>query len=148
MNNPRELLQVTARRFGLINKNCCMIGEHEVSVIQSHILYEVDRHHDPSIQQIAETLGMDITTFSRQVQTLIKKKLVIKTSSSEDRRVSILRLTEEGDVVIASINQLMSSYLNEVFSFMSEFERETVINSLKLLNESMLKSKMCGTPLG
>jgi len=147
-NNPRQLLQVTARRFGLLNKNCCTIGNNDVSMIQSHILYEIDRKHEPSIQQIADTLGMDITTFSRQVQTLIRKNLVKKTAHTEDRRVHILHLTAEGKFLAASIDQMMNDYLNEVFSFMNDFEKDTVIRSLNLLNESMLKSKMCCTPMG
>jgi len=145
---PRELLQVTARRFGLLNKNCCNVGNNEISLIQSHILYEIDRQHLPSIQQVADTLGMDVTTFSRQVQTLTKKNLVKKTALPEDRRVYALSLTVEGKFVAGSIDKMMNDYLEEVFSFMNEFEREKVIRSIQLLNESMLKSKMCCTPMG
>ncbi|CAM4430668.1 hypothetical protein PAAL109150_27025 [Paenibacillus alkaliterrae] len=78
MKNPRELLQVLARQFGLLNKNCCQIGNQDISLVHSHILYEIDRGQSPSMQKIAETLGVDITTFSRQVQSLIKRKLYIR----------------------------------------------------------------------
>ncbi|WDH96549.1 MarR family transcriptional regulator [Paenibacillus urinalis] len=117
--SPRELLQVTARRFGLLNKNCCSVGTNEISMIQSHILYEIDRQHEPSMQQIADSLGKDITTFGRQVQTLIKKNLVKKTTHPEDRRVYILHLTTEGEFVATTIDENMNSYLNEFFSFMN-----------------------------
>jgi DNA-binding MarR family transcriptional regulator len=148
IQNPREPLQIMVRRFGLLDKNCCTVGEHEISLIQSHILYEIDHQHEPSMQQIAETLAMDITTFSRQVQTLIKKNLVQKTPLPEDRRVYILSLTGEGEFVTTAIDHRMNAHLDEVFSFMTDTEKETVIQSIKLLNESMLKSKMCCTPLG
>ena len=78
MENARELFQIMTRRFGLLNKNCCSVGGNDVTLVQSHILYEVDRQHNPSMQQIADTLGTDITTFSRQVQSLIKMNLVKK----------------------------------------------------------------------
>jgi DNA-binding MarR family transcriptional regulator len=39
---------------------------------------------------MAEILGIDITTFSRQIQILIKKGLVKKTPSHEDGTVYIL----------------------------------------------------------
>jgi len=147
-NNPRELLQITARRFGLLSKNCCSVGDHDISLIQSHILFEISHQNQPSMQQVAETLGMDITTFSRQVQTLIKKKLVKKTPLPEDRRVYILNLTVEGQFVSGTIDQMMNEYMNDVFSYMNEFEKETVLRSIKLLNDSMEKSKMCCTPMG
>ncbi len=152
MENLRELFQVMTRRFGFLNKNCCVsccsTGEVEVSIIQSHILYEIDKQHNPSMQQIAETLGTDITTFSRQIQSLVSMKLVKKTPEPTDRRVSILSLTAEGKFVASMIDQQMNAYLEEIFSQMNDFERETVIRSIKLLNDSMAKSSMCcATPI-
>lgn len=147
MENVRELFQIMTRRFGFLNKNCCSAGGCDISLIQSHILYEIDRQHKPSIQQVAEALGTDITTFSRQVQSLIKMKLVKKTPDPDDRRVNLLSLTTEGKYVAASIDQQMNDYLNEIFSHMNDFEKDTVIRSIKLLNEAMAKSgQCCSTP--
>jgi len=147
VENIRELFQIMTRRFGFLNKNCCSAGGCDISLIQSHILYEIDRQHKPSIQQVAEALGTDITTFSRQVQSLIKMKLVKKTPDPDDRRVNLLSLTTEGKYVAASIDQQMNDYLNEIFSHMNDFEKDTVIRSIKLLNEAMAKSgQCCSTP--
>ncbi|RRD95629.1 MarR family transcriptional regulator [Bacillus licheniformis] len=149
MENLRELFQIMTRRFGFLNKNCCTAGSYEISLIQSHILYEIDRQHKPSIQQIAETLGTDITTFSRQVQSLVKMNMVKKTPDPDDRRIHILSLTTEGKYVATMIDQQMNTFLNEVFSHMNDTEKETVIRSIKLLNDAMGKSKnCCTTPLG
>ena len=87
------------RRFGFLDKNCCSAGGCEISLIQSHILYEIDRRHKPSMQQVAEALGTDITTFSRQVQTLVKMNLVKKSPDPNDRRVHLLSLTAESSSV-------------------------------------------------
>ena len=149
MENTRELFQVMTRRFGFLNKNCCSVGGCDISLIQSHILYEIDHQHKPSMQQVAESLGTDITTFSRQVQSLIKMNLVKKVPDPDDRRVYILSLTLEGKYVATTIDQQMNAYLNEIFSHMNDFEKETVIRSIKLLNEAMAKSSQCcTTPMG
>lgn len=147
MEDVRDLFQIMTRRFGFLNKNCCSVGGVDLSLVQSHILYEIDRQHKPSIQQVAEALGTDITTFSRQIQSLIKMNLVKKTHDPEDRRVSILSLTTEGTFVATTIDQQLNAYLSEIFSHMNEFERETVIRSVKLLNEAMAKSSLCCTPI-
>lgn len=147
MENKRELFHVLTRRFGLLNKNCCSIGAADISTIQSHILYEIDKQHEPSMQQIAETLAMDITTFSRQIQTLVKMELVKKSPSPQDRRISILSLTTQGKFIATSIDEMMNNYLDEVFSHLNEFERETVIRSIQLLNDAMAKSSVCCTPI-
>ncbi|GAJ41697.1 MarR family winged helix-turn-helix transcriptional regulator [Saccharococcus caldoxylosilyticus] len=147
MENIRELFQVMTRRFGLLNKNCCSIDVVDISLVQSHILYEIDKREHPSMQQVAEALGMDITTFSRQIQNLVKKGLVKKTPLPEDRRVYTLSLTTEGKFIATTIDREINRYLDEVFSHMTEFEKETVIRSIKLLNECMAKSSVCCKPL-
>ncbi|WP_134703109.1 MarR family winged helix-turn-helix transcriptional regulator [Ammoniphilus sp. YIM 78166] len=147
MENIRSLFQVMTRRFGLLNKNCCSVGGIELSLIHSHILYEIERQNQPSMQQIADTLSIDITTFSRQIQNLIKMGFVRKRPMPEDKRVYILSLTTEGKFVATAIDTEMNQYLNEVFSHMNEFERETVIRSIKLLNEAMSKSSVCCKPI-
>ncbi|RAL21976.1 MarR family winged helix-turn-helix transcriptional regulator [Thermoflavimicrobium daqui] len=148
MENIRALFQVMTRRFGFLNKNCCGVSGYEISLTQSHILYEIDHQHQPSIQQVAETLGIDITTFSRQVQSLVKMNLVKKTPSVEDRRVMVLSLTTEGKYVATAVDKMMNSFLDEVFSYMTDFEKETVLRSIQLLNSCMAKSKMCCNPVG
>jgi len=149
LENVRELVQMMTRRFGFLDKNCCSVGGCDISVVQSHILYEIDRQHKPSIQQVAEALGTDITTFSRQIQSLIKMQLIKKTPNPDDRRVYVLSLTTEGKYVAAMIDQQMNAYLGEVFSHMNDFEKETVLRSIKLLNDAMAKSgKCCSTPIG
>lgn len=147
MEDTRELFQIMTRRFGLLNKNCCSVGNLELSLVQSHILYEIDKHSSPSVQTIADSLGMDITTFSRQTQSLVKKGLIKKTPHSDDRRIYILSLTTEGKFTATHIDTQMKEYLNEVFSNMSDFEKDTVIQSIKILNEAMSKSTVCCKPL-
>ncbi|MFH5183932.1 MarR family winged helix-turn-helix transcriptional regulator [Paenibacillus sp. TAB 01] len=145
MENVRELFQTMTRRFGFLNKNCCSAGGFDISLVQSHILYEIDHRHRPSIQLVAEGLGTDITTFSRQIQSLIKMNLVKKDPDPNDRRVFVLSLTTEGKYVAAMIDQQMNAYLSEVFSHMNEFEKDTVLRSIQLLNDAMAKSSQCCT---
>ena len=147
MENKRELFQLLTRRFGLLNKNCCTDEGVDISTVHSHILYEIDKQQAPTMQQIADTLAIDVTTFSRQIQTLIKMKLVSKSPSSNDKRFYILTLTDEGRKMAMSIEASMNSYLDEIFSHMNEFEQETVLRSIKLLNNAMAKSSVCCTPL-
>lgn len=139
----RELFQVTTRRFGLLNKNCCSSEGISVSVIHSHILYEVSRNHTPSMQLISESLGIDATTFSRQIQKLIQQGLLLKTPNPDDKRIFILSLTEEGNKLVKSIDEEMNEYIKDIFSNMSEFEAQTVINSMEILNKAMAKTNSC-----
>lgn len=146
MENKRELFQLLTRRFGLLNKNCCTAEDLDISTVHSHILYEIDKQQGPTMQQIADTLAIDVTTFSRQIQTLIKMQLVSKSPSPDDKRFYILTLTEQGQKTAQAIEKSMNAYLDEIFSHMNEFEQETVLRSIKLLNNAMAKSSVCCTP--
>jgi DNA-binding MarR family transcriptional regulator len=141
MESVREQLQIFVRRFGLLNASCCdeCCGE-QVSMAQSHILFEVRRRPGSPMQRIAEELGLDVTTFSRQVKALEGKGLVARRVSVDDRRVSLLDLTPAGTGVLAKIDTYMAERIGRIFARMSGFEQETVTRSLGLLNDALITS--------
>jgi DNA-binding MarR family transcriptional regulator len=141
MESIREQLQLFTRRFGLLNESCCdeCCGQ-QVSMTQSHILFEVSRSGSPSMQQVSEELGIDVTTFSRQVKGLEAKGLLSRSVSPGDRRVTLLGVTEAGMQVLEMIDQYMAARLEKVFGCMTLFERETVVRSLGLLNEAVARA--------
>jgi DNA-binding MarR family transcriptional regulator len=149
MESIKDELQIFVRRFGLLNAACCdeCCGE-QVSMAQSHVLFEVRRAGNPSMQRVAEELGMDVTTFSRQIKGLEKKGLVARRVSPDDRRVMLLGLTDEGRQVLEKIDRYMAGRLELVFAFMTDFERETVVRSLELLNEAAARVGEAGTRQG
>ncbi len=144
MDSVRGKLQTFVRRFGLLSASCCeeCCGER-VSMVQSHILFEIRRMGSPSMQQVAEELGMDVTTFSRQAKTLCSRGIISRRVSPDDRRVSLLGLTEEGLRVLTRIDEYMDTRIERIFSCMTPFERDTVIRSLGLWNEAVARTFCC-----
>lgn len=140
----RKHFQTIIRNFGVLNKTCCSVESIDLSVIQSHILYEIDSNKEPSMQQTADLLGIDITTFSRQIQTLVKMDLVTKVVSPEDKRVTNLVLTDLGKRVAWEIDCQVNQFIEEIFRGMTEFEKETVQRSLKMVAESMNQTNAIG----
>ena len=53
-----------------IHKSSCDV----ISIVQSSILYEISLLNKPSMQTVAEAVGMDITTFSRTDWDLGKER--------------------------------------------------------------------------
>ncbi len=141
MDSVREHLQIFTRRFGLLNASCCdeCCGE-QVSMAQSHILFEVRRAGSPAMQQVSEALGMDVTTFSRQAKALEAKGYISRRVSADDRRVALLGLTDAGRQVLEKIDVYMAARIEKVFGQMSSFERETVVRSLGLLNVALVEA--------
>jgi DNA-binding MarR family transcriptional regulator len=140
----REVLQLLVRRFGLLQKDsaqCCGI-----SVIQSHILYEVSRRGRLSLNELAEALGVDTSTLSRQVQQLVESGLLDRTPDANDRRYVILSLTDAGVRQTVAIAGQMEDYIQHLFIHIPQEKQEQVLESLGILNDAMSKSPNCCTP--
>ncbi|WP_373231466.1 MarR family winged helix-turn-helix transcriptional regulator [Cohnella sp.] len=145
--NLRTTFQLLMRRYGNLSENCCeSCCDSSITLLQSNIMHEIKRQHNPSMQEIAYALGIDITTFSRQVKTLVESNLVKKTPDPQDNRIQILTLTQEGERLNMEIDKQVNSDLNQVLSQLSEFERQSVINALRLLDKAMLQSNVCCPP--
>ena len=129
-----EQLQILVRRLSLLKASCC--GE-QVPTAQCCMLREVKMRPGSSMQRIAEELGVDITTFSRQVKNMEAKGLLARRVSPGDRRISLLELTPAGSVALCNIDGYMAKRVAGIFGSMSGFERETVARSLAFLNEAM-----------
>lgn len=141
MESVRDDLQVIVRRLDRLQAICCMsCCCEEVSLTQSHILFEIRRMGNPSMQGVAEELGVDITTFSRQAKSLEGQGLITRRVSPDDRRVHLLGLTEKGAAVLAGIDLHMSEQLAGVFSNMTPFEQECVSRSLGLLASAVQRN--------
>ncbi|TFB25060.1 MarR family transcriptional regulator [Filobacillus milosensis] len=140
--NLRTLFQLVVRRFGFLNEQCCnQCCNQDISVAQSHIIFETSRQHNPSMRDIANALGIDITTFSRQVKALIDKGYVKKTPHPNDQRVQILALTEKGKDLERNIDDVMNQQLEQILSQLSDEERSKVTQSIDLLNKAMVNSE-------
>jgi DNA-binding MarR family transcriptional regulator len=141
----RQGLQVFVRRFGLLQASCCeaCCGEN-ISLAQSHILLEIRRIGSPAMQRVADELGIDITTFSRQAKALAGKGLIVRRVSPQDRRVSLLDLTEEGLRVLERIDLHMNERMERLFAQLTPFERDTVTRSLELLSRAVVNPEVSG----
>lgn len=142
--NVREVLQLLVRRFGLLQKDsaqCCGI-----SVIQSHILYEVSRRTRLSLNELSEALGVDTSTLSRQVQQLVESGLLDRTPDANDRRYVVLSLTDAGTRQTTAIASQMEEYIQHLFDHIPQGKQDQVLESLQIINEAMVKSPNCCTP--
>lgn len=83
--------------------------------------------------QISNLIGKDHTCVSRLVDSLIKKGIVIKRSSPEDKRINLIYLTEFGKTLQNNVVHTVKESLNKAFKNISEEEKEifsTVLNKI------------------
>ena len=133
MERSFTIFHALTKNLNKIHKASC----EGVTVVQSSILYEILLHDDPSMQTVADALGMDITTFSRQIGTLEKKNMISRTPNHNDRRIYLLSLTKTGYKFVETINNNIAITMEKSLSSMNDFERETVMRSMHLLSDKL-----------
>ncbi|WP_221564652.1 MarR family winged helix-turn-helix transcriptional regulator [Alkalihalobacillus sp. TS-13] len=140
----RYLFIVMARQFGLLQKEssqCC-----GVTMVQSHILYEIKMMSHLSLNDLAKRLGLDNSTTSRHVHGLVEKGYVQRQSDPNDRRYVTLGLTEQGAKLEEKISLITSNYITDLFSQLPEGKMDSISSELKLLTEAMCRSEFCCQP--
>lgn len=137
----RQLLVALSRATQLLEKSevgCCGI-----SLSQCHLLLEIFRREegDTSLSDLAGVLGLDLSTVSRVADGLVRQNLLKREVASQDRRRSILTLTDRGKELVENINRNMKAYTQEVLKQIPSEKRPAALEGLGLLLEAMQKIK-------
>lgn len=74
--------------------------------------------------QIGKLINKDHTCVSRLIDNLIKKGIISKKNSVEDKRVNLIYLTKEGKELQNSVVDAVEHSLDKVFQNVSEKEKE------------------------
>lgn len=137
----REMIRTLARKLGIVDKSeasCCGI-----TMSQCHAILEVARQEPVSLQVLSMILGLDKSTVSRTVDSLVGMGILQRDPVPEDRRYVNLKLTDSGHVMVQQINLLMDDYYHNIYLAIPQERRDMVMDSLKILNEVLETNKCC-----
>ena len=121
------------------NQICCC----GVSVSQCYILEILHHYGDLTMNNLAEKMHLSISTVTRVVEQLVKKKYVIRQEDATDRRFRLIKLTEAGEAAYQkSWENVFASEKTILANFPSE-HRELLIDFLQKLNSAMEDWRSC-----
>lgn len=132
----RETFQLFVRRLGLLQKDsapCCRL-----SFYQSHIVYELGKTPNLSLNELTKILCADVSTVSRQVQKLVELELVDRKPDSKDRRYVVLSLTPFGMEKHLEVTEFMQTFIDRLFANIPQDLHLQVEDSLRILTNSLL----------
>ncbi len=132
----REILRRFEREIFVQTNECCCNG---VTLAQCHALLEIESKNKESVTELAKTLGLDKSTVSRTIDGLVNMGLVDRSIPMENRRTSILKLTESGINVCNSINCNNDKYIHDTLSILTEAEKEELISLFEKVTNQMIK---------
>lgn len=133
----RELVRTMEKRLGIILEKgktdyCCPI-----SFSQCHIITEIGKSGEMTLNELCLSLNAGKSIMSRTTQKMIDKGILRKCVNEKDRRSVILTLTDEGYKQYEVIQNRMNQYFKDVLDNIPVDKRESVFESLQILNEAI-----------
>ena len=110
-------------------------GKKDLTVPQFRALGYIDRHRGASLKDVAEHLGIPMSGASRLVDKLVNRKLVTRTTDTEDRRRVILNLLPAGKRLRARARQRTQQGLDALFQRLTPAERDAIARALPALRD-------------
>ncbi|HBL24931.1 MAG TPA: MarR family transcriptional regulator [Deltaproteobacteria bacterium] len=135
----RETLRHLERQVGLQLKDdteCC-----GVTLAQCHIIVEIGNAGETSVIDLATILGLDTSTLSRHINGMVKVGLVNRILNPKDRRYVSITLTEQGQKIYQSIEDICNSKYARVFEFIPREKHKQVLECFNLLVHAITEAK-------
>ena len=104
-----------------------------LSIGQLKSLFFISNRGATSLSKLAVALGVTPTNTTGIVDRLLKRGLITRTESPDDRRVLLLRTTPLGDELIAELRQKRKERMAELFNRLTEEEATYVGEALKIM---------------
>ncbi|WP_310830713.1 MarR family winged helix-turn-helix transcriptional regulator [Paenibacillus pedocola] len=101
------------------------------------LLHYLSRHDKSGVKALAEELGLDTSTISRQTAVLESKDYVVRIPDPQDGRSSYFQITEFGAQTLANARRLRLQRYEEIFEEWSPEECQTFRTLLAKLNRKL-----------
>lgn len=134
----RKFSRFYTRIIGLLDQH---ILDSPYSLPEARVLYELHHHHPCPSKKLIEVMDMDKGYLSRVIKSFERRGIISKSSSSEDGRTTILRLTAKGEKEFSKINSASSNQLKDMLSTLSNSERSKLINHMQEIQRILTKEK-------
>jgi DNA-binding MarR family transcriptional regulator len=120
-----------------------------LTIAQLKSLFFISNQGSTNLGNLAEALGVTPTNMTGIVDRLVKKGLVSRTENPEDRRMLSLRVTAEGEELVARLRQKRKGYMSEVLAHMGTDELATLAQGfaslVKAIETHEVESKEVGS---
>lgn len=115
------------------------LKEYDITAVQWAILKHLEECGKCSQNQIAESLYMDKASVGTIIEKLIKKEMVIREKSEDDRRAYHVFLTKKAKQVVQDLTSIAEETNEKSFGNMSQEERTALKALLQKVIENLDK---------
>ena len=131
-----QQLTILLRRVQRIHLSTAS-GEMDIDRSTYGILCRIADEGPQRLGVLASGFGLDPSTITRQVQAMERAGLVERQPDPQDRRASILRLTDEGRAVLGHTRAHRRQRIEAVFGDWEDKDRDELARLLTKVNDSI-----------
>jgi DNA-binding MarR family transcriptional regulator len=138
MDNEKEyLLQELSTHmfvvFRTLRNEIAKVFEGFIPMNEFVVLRVLYWRNEEMVSRVASELHVSNSHITAVSEKLIQKGLLIRSRSETDRRVVMLKITEQGKKLVEEMEMKKRDYIKEKFSFLTEEEIKAMIDAYKRL---------------
>ena len=140
-NEPGFLVARTARRLKTHIRKFLTESKIQLTPEELAVLTAIaPLNSAKSMNTLAELLDRDPTTLKRQLNGLIKSKLVDRSYSAEDGRVVLISITDKGRALVESTMPMTLALKERTMKGVSESEKRVLVKALSKMLSNLSDS--------
>lgn len=115
------------RQIGLLEEQ---FNDSPLSLAEARVLYEIDARGHTTSGELMRSLGIDRGYLSRMLRKFSDAGLTALSPNLADRRSNHLALTDDGDVIVARLNEKSSGAVAELIHPLDESARGALVAAM------------------
>lgn len=141
--NDEDIRIVTAL-FGEINSKLRKSSQEtllkiykNLTIAEANAIYAIGPDKPKTMKQIAETLGVAVSTPTRTIDRLLEKGFVNRTVGEKDRRKLLIELTPKGKELLTDIDKENLEITRKMLKGLKDEEIDTFKEILSKISENI-----------
>ena len=137
-----EVLVKLFRNINSIEEQAVKTEEYkDITTNDMHVIEAIGMDCARNMTAVAKTLGVTTGTLTISVNSLVKKGLVERTRSEEDRRVVLVSLSEKGKKAYIHHQKFHEEMIEAVVARLSDGEKHALEKALGNLNDLFMEKR-------
>ena len=123
----RRFSRLYTKRIGLLHEGFL---DSPFTLTEGRVIYELAQRDQANASTLGAALGLDAGYLSRVIRSLVRRGIVRKRKSPEDRRHFLLTLTERGTQAYTQLNATSQAEVGSMLSGLADDDQRRLVTAL------------------
>lgn len=129
-----DVVKRIVRNFQMIERD--QIKPLGFTMSQAYCLIELLKHELLTMQNLSEKMKLNSSTMTRIVDKLVRDGYITRIKSLEDKRIVLVKLTENGVIAATKIDARITAYYENITRHLPKGRIDEVLEAVSLLMDA------------